>query len=263
MKKYLYIFKSELMSSLQYIFNIFSGLIGYFLHIFIFIQLYSYLYQGEREIINGYTLNQMIWYIVITEVIWSILKGRQLCKKISNDVKNGNIAYNISKPYSYIGYIFSDHFGSMLIPFITYFISSLVIGYLLVGTLPNITIINILLVIISIILALAISIFLVMFIGLFSFYVEDSGPFYWVYSKVILVLGTLLPIEYFPGIMQTILKYSPVYVTCYGPAKLFVDFSYQNAVSIISAQILYLFISYGICAFIYKKGVRKLNVNGG
>ena len=37
MKKYLFIFKSELMSNLQYVFNYLVGFIGYLIHIFIFL----------------------------------------------------------------------------------------------------------------------------------------------------------------------------------------------------------------------------------
>jgi ABC-2 type transport system permease protein len=92
---------------------------------------------------------------------------------------------------------------------------------------------------------------------------EDSYPFYWLYSKVILVLGTIFPIEYFPHAIQPILSYSPIYVVSYGPAKLFVDFSYSNFITIIIAQVIYIIISYLLCSFLYRKGVKKLNVNGG
>ena len=43
MKKYLYIFKSEIMSNLQYAFDIFVGFIGYAVHIFIFLNYSPYL----------------------------------------------------------------------------------------------------------------------------------------------------------------------------------------------------------------------------
>ncbi len=112
-------------------------------------------------------------------------------------------------------------------------------------------------------MATIISTLLITSIGLVSFFIEDSGPFYWVYSKIILVLGTIFPIEYFPGIIQKVLNYSPVYVVSYGPAKLFVNFTWDKAISIIVAQIIYILISYGICCLIYKKGVKRINVNGG
>ena len=108
-----------------------------------------------------------------------------------------------------------------------------------------------------------ISTLLITFIGLFSFIIEDSNPFYWVYSKLILVLGTIFPIEYFPKVIQPILKFSPIYVTCYGPAKLFVNFSYSNLLMIIIFQIIYIIIGWILCTLLYKKGVKNLNVNGG
>lgn len=89
MKKYLFIFKSELMSNLQYIFNIIIGFITYFIILFTFLNLWQYIYSDSNEIINGYTMNQMIWYVIITEILWSILNGRKFCKKISDDVRGG------------------------------------------------------------------------------------------------------------------------------------------------------------------------------
>jgi len=49
MKKYLFIFKSELMSSLQYIFNILIGFIGYFIIMFIFLNVWIYIYSDPNE----------------------------------------------------------------------------------------------------------------------------------------------------------------------------------------------------------------------
>ena len=40
MKKYVFILKSEIMSSLQYVTNILVGFFGYFAHIFKFMELY-------------------------------------------------------------------------------------------------------------------------------------------------------------------------------------------------------------------------------
>ena len=97
MKKYLYIFKSEFMSNLSYIFNTIVGFAGYIILIFIFLNLWKYIYSDPNEVINGYTLNQMIWYVIITELLWTSLKGRKLVKKLSDDIKTGNIAYNLNK----------------------------------------------------------------------------------------------------------------------------------------------------------------------
>lgn len=263
MKKYVYIFKSELMSNLQYIFNIVAGFIGYAIMLFIFLNLWQFIYSDPNEVINGFTMNQMIWYVIITEILWSVIGGRRLCKKIIDDVKGGNIAYNINKPYNYIGYSLANHLGISAIKAIIYTVLGMILGYIFLGSFPKLNILSIIFVILTGILATAISTLLIVFIGLIAFFVEDSNPFYWLYSKLILVIGTIFPIEYFPTIVQPILRLSPIYVVCYGPAKLFVDFNWTSCFTVIFAQVVYICISWGLCSILYKKGVKNLNVNGG
>lgn len=263
MKKYFFILKSELMSNLQYTFNIITGFVGYFIMLFIFLNLWQYIYDDPNQIINGYTMNQMIWYVIITELLWSILEGRKLCKKIINDVRTGNIAYNVNKPYNYIGYCLSSHLGAVIVKALMYIILGMLIGYMFLGSFPKLSLLSIIAVLITGILATIISTLLVTSIGLFSFIIEDSNPFYWLYSKLILIVGTLFPIEYFPKVIQPLLNYSPIYTISYGPAKLFVDFNINNFISVLITQIIYIIVSWNICTIIYKKGVKNLNVNGG
>jgi ABC-2 type transport system permease protein len=263
MKKYLFILKSEIMTNLQYVFNLVTGFIGYFILLFVFLNLWQYIYSDPNELINGYSMNQMIWYVVITEILWGSLAGRSLCNSISADVKGGNIAYNINKPYNYIGYSLAKHLGATTVRAVIHIIFGISTGLLFLGSFPSLNLFSVLAVLLTGILATVISSLLIIFIGLFSFIIEDSGPFYWVYSKLILVLGTLFPIEYFPSVIRPILMYSPIFVVSYGPAKLFVDFSWSNFLSILIAQIIYIFIAYWLCHLVYKKGVKNLNVNGG
>ena len=263
MKKYLFIYKSEVMSNLQYIFNLLVGFISYLILIFIFLNLWNYVYDDPTQVINGYTKNQMIWYVIITEILWMTVGGRKLCKKISDDVKGGNIAYNINKPYSYIGYALSSHLGSCTIKALMFSILGIITGLVFMGDFPKLTIASCIMVIITAILATVINTLLIIFIGLISFFIEDANPFYWVYSKFILVLGTIFPIEYFPVVLQPILTYSPIYVVSYGPAKLFVDFSWTSCIHIIIAQVIYIIVAYILCRLLYQKGVKRLNVNGG
>ena len=263
MKKYLYIFKSEIMSNLQYAFDILVGFIGYAVHIFIFLNLWEYIYSDPSELINDYSMNQMIWYVIVTEILWSALNGRKFNRRISEDVRTGNISYNINKPYDYIEYIVSSHLGITTLRFILVTILGMVLGFIFLGSFPHITLLSIICVLFSCFLSLLISIYLIIGLGLLSFYIEDATPFYWVYSKLILVLGTLFPIEFFPLAIQPIIKYSPIFAVSIAPAKLFVDFNINTFISTIIIQIVYLIVSIIVVRLFYKKGVRKLNVNGG
>ena len=63
--------------------------------------------------------------------------------------------------------------------------------------------------------------------------------------------------------LQPLVKFTPVYTVCYGPAKLIVDFSMEKYLEILLAQALYLGAALGLMFYLYGKGVRKLYVNGG
>ena len=67
----------------------------------------------------------------------------------------------------------------------------------------------------------------------------------------------------FPEFIRPVIKCTPIFVITYGPAKLLIDFRMEKFTQILIAQILYLVISIFIIGILYKKGVKKLNVNGG
>ena len=263
MRKYYYIFKANIMSNLQYIFNIMISFINYFILIFIYLNVWQYIYSDPSKLIYHYSVQQMVWYVIITEMLWFATSGRILCQSISNDVRSGNIAYNMNKPYSYIGYVLANHLGEILVSGLLYGTAGLIMGLILLGGVPTLSLAYIPFILIVIIFSVIINTMLITVVGLISFWIEDSSPFYWLYSKLLLVFGVFFPIEFFPKYLQGFLQYSPVYVIIYGPAKLFVDFSYINLFKIISVQTIYLVVAYLGCQYMYERGVRKLNVNGG
>ncbi len=77
------------------------------------------------------------------------------------------------------------------------------------------------------------------------------------------MVGTIFPIEIFPRALQPFFKLTPIYTVCYGPAKLIVDFQPAKCVEILAAQAVYLAAGCGLMFFVYRKGVKKLYVNGG
>ena len=263
MRKYLHVYKATLIEAVQYISSIIVGFISFFTMMFVFVNLWQYVYQDESQLINGYSMKQMIWYVLITEVLWFGTRNRTLTNQISLDIKTGNIAYNINKPYNYVLYVISRHLGEITLKFILFSVFSVLLGIIMVGQIPGFNIVNIPLILISIFLGILINSILRIVISVISFWIEDSTPFHWIYDKIILVLGTLFPVEMFPKWLQPIIKCTPVFAVSYGPAKLFIDFSLEMFWKIILVQGIYLIASCLILFTLYKVGVKRLNVNGG
>ncbi len=263
MKKYLYIYKTTFLDSIQYISSILFKFIGYLISIFVMFSLWSYIYSDSANVINGYSLTQMMWYILMAEVITYGGNSKVVIEEISKDIKGGNIAYHINKPYHYLGYIFMKYLGDCTIRLILYTIVSISLAFLFVGFIPGFSFANIIFILISFFLAFLINGIIKIIISLIAFWVEDSEPFHWIYSKFMLILGVFFPVEMFPVVLRPIIKYTPVYAVIYGPAKLVVDFSQGLFKSVLIGQLIYLIISGLIMILVFRKGVKRVNVNGG
>lgn len=263
MRKYAVIYRSVLMENLQYTANIAMGFISYFIIIFIFINLWDYMYASPGDLLAGYTKEQMIWYVMITEMIWFGARSSTTTRQVAADIRGGNIAYLVNKPYRYPLYILAKYTGEWNIQLPMYAVITALIGVTMAGRIPDFHIITLLAVVPCIILGVTIHGVLKLCISMFSFWIEDSNPFQWLYDKLILVVGTIFPIEIFPAALQPVLTLTPIYTVCYGPAKLIVDFSTQKYLEIFLAQVFYLAFGCGMMFLIYEKGGKKLYVNGG
>lgn len=263
MRKYRVIYRAVLMENLQYAIDMAMGFIIYFFIIFIFIHLWNYMYADPGSLIAGYTREQMIWYVMITETIWFGCRSQTVSRQAATDIRGGNIAYLINKPYHYAFYVLARYTGEWSIRLPMYGLFAAIMGVLLVGPLPDFRITTLFAVILSMALGVTIQGVFKLCISLISFWIEDSNPYQWLYDKLILVVGTIFPIEIFPAALQPIFKLTPIYTVCYGPAKLLIDFTGAKFVEIILAQILYLATGCALMLFIYRKGVKKLHVNGG
>ena len=263
MRKYAVIYRSVLMENLQYTVNIILGFISYFLIIFVFINLWGYMYAQPGTRIAGYTKEQMIWYVMITEMVWFSAQSQVVSGQASVDIRGGNIAYLMNKPYHYTLYILTRYTGEWSIRLPVYAGLAAITGAAMVGTLPKFGLPAFFASAASILLGITINGVFKLCISLTSFWVEDAKPFQWLYNKLILIVGTVFPIEIFPEAARPILKLTPIYTVCYGPAKLIVDFQPAKCVEILAAQAVYLAAGCGLMFFVYRKGVKKLYVNGG
>lgn len=263
MRKYVVIYKSVLLENLQYAANVAMGFFGYFVFIFIFTMLWGYMYRTPGGADCGLYEGQMIWYVMMTEMLFFGSDAASVAGEVAGDIRGGNIAYLMNKPYHYTLYILAKYTGEWSIRLPMYAVLAVVIGMVMVGPLPEFPLAALPAMALCVALALTINAVFKLCISLFSFWIEDATPFQWLYNKLIVVLGILFPVEIFPQGLQPLLKLTPIYTVCYGPAKLIVDFSSEKFAEILAAQGIYLAAGCGLMFLIYGKGVKKLYVNGG
>lgn len=262
--KYWTVFRISVMDALVYIVDFLGRSLFFAFIMAVYMLLWKAIYGGGGQTIEGFSINNIIWYLAMTEII--TLSSTNYYVEVSNDVKTGNIAYQLNKPYHYVPYAFANHMGKIGIRFLVNVVVGNVVAYLLVG--PNeggkISLDYFLLVSISMLLGMFLNYFINLSLALSAFWVEENIPFRWIYNKLVFTLGgMLIPLEFFPKILKDVSMKLPFAYVTYGPGKLTVKYSMDNAISLIGGQLIYLAIAVVVCFGLFGMGVKKLNVNGG
>lgn len=261
-RKYLQISKINMSNNLVYFWNFLSKNLFFIFIMFIYLMLWRNIYGTKGSTVAGFTLNQMIWYLVFTELV--TLTRTDIHLQVNDDVKSGNIAYLLNKPYNYVAYCFSYFIGELGIKLLTNGVIGIVIGLVFVGPLQSFNLAFLPFIFLSLILGCIINFFIYISIALLSFWFEDNNAFFWIYSKLIFTLGgMLMPIEFFPNWLKNIAHFLPFSYVTYVPAKLAVNFSFYDFFRGFSVQLVYLMVFVLLSATMYRKGAKNLNVNGG
>src|ERR1044071_2062685 len=134
--KYWFIFQITLLNSLAYPAELFARSLLMLPFMWIFYQLWKVTFAASgTSTINGMTLTTTLWYLMLAETIE--LSRPQLARTISENVKDGSIAYLLNKPYSFLFYQFSSSMGETVFRAImNAVLGSIIIGWL-VGSPPS------------------------------------------------------------------------------------------------------------------------------
>jgi ABC-2 type transport system permease protein len=261
MRKYWSIFKLQLANGLAYPGEFLGRSLMILPFMWIFYQLWRVTFAASgSETINGMTLRTTLWYLVIAEVIE--LSRPRVGNTIADAVKDGSIAYALSKPYNFLWY----HYSSAMADTVFRAVVNLVLGgamaWWLVGAPPSVW--GVLIVLPALMGAWALNYCIATLIGLWAFWVEDISAFQWIYQKLAFILGGLLiPLDFYPTWLQTIATSLPFSAMTYVPARLFVEPSLRGFLAAMGMQAVWLLIFVGLLSLTYRRSVAALTVNGG
>ncbi len=251
---------SALQNKLAYRADLFGTGLTYSIFVFIFVNLWKSVFS-QSAVISGYTKNMGIWYFIVAEI--AAFGSSGIFKTITEEVKNGAVAYALGRPYSYLGYQFSQNLGETLpSQFILIILGSL-FGFFYAGALPLGGILHLPAVLFSLSLSVCLSFFIQAAISLSAFWLEENSAFYWIYMKLILIVGTLMPVEFLPERFHLAARLSPFSSVAYAPARLAVAFEGRQALSILGVQLFWTIAAGLLASMIYRRGVKHVSVQGG
>jgi ABC-2 type transport system permease protein len=261
MKKYLSIFSMQIINSIAYPGDFLGRSISIATFIFIFAGLWKATFAiSNTSLINGLTFANMIWYMTMAETLE--LGRPRLNRTISEQVKNGEVAYILNKPYNFLLYHFSVGLGDGVVRMSLNLVVGGVVAFILAGPPPPLS--GWIMAFLTLVGAWILHFCMMALIGLAAFVVEETNSFELIYQKLVFILGGfLLPLDMFPAWLQKIAYALPFPYMMYAPARLFVKPEVDLFWQMLTGQAIWVAAFIALLAFVYKRSEKVLTVNGG
>lgn len=259
-RKYATVFAVAGRDQFVYLASYLARSIFYVIIIFIFYSLWRVIYAGQSAIV-GFTITQALWYLTFTEAIE--MSQTRVFMPISQEVKDGTVAYSLGRPYSYVLYWISRAMGENLVKMLPLLVEGFIVASIMVGPLPGYAV-ALPAGLIVLVGGILIGTTLQTIIGLLAFWFEEVMPFHWIIQKLIFVIGGMfIPIDFYPEWLQSITRVTPFAFAAYWPASTWVAFSWQRFATTLVGQAAYLLVFGVTAALLFRAAVRKLHVQGG
>lgn len=108
--KYVEVARDNVRSQWAYLWDQLLSTFHLVIIMFVFVQLWKVTYGSTSgEAFAGYSLAEVIWYLVATEAIITSLP--RIHAVIDAEVKDGDLAIRLNKPYNYLLFHYSSFLG--------------------------------------------------------------------------------------------------------------------------------------------------------
>ncbi|MCR8635704.1 MULTISPECIES: ABC transporter permease [Paenibacillus] len=260
---YIDMIRIRFLMMLAYRVNYYSGIIIYALNIGAYYFLWKAIY-GTNELLGGMTVAQITTYVAVSWMARAFYFNN-LDREIANEIKDGSVAIQFIRPYNYIIVKMMQGLGEGIFRFFLFSVPGMVvISFLIPVKLPTdleVWGIFLLMLFLSFLINSQINIIT----GLFAFFLENNEGMMRMKRVVVdLFSGLVVPMSFFPGWAEGILKLLPFQAITYLPGAVFTGKVSGSAVyQVFGVQLLW-FVLLIVPLYLLWRGARtRLFVQGG
>jgi ABC-2 type transport system permease protein len=203
----------------------------------------------------------MLWYLALTE--WIVLALPPVQQEVDDDVRTGDVAYQLTRPLSYAGAKVAGAIGTLLVRMAVLAPVGFGLAWALAGSLPPEPLRLVAAVPLAVGAAVVGTVFLVA-IGMTAFWIQDSAPVFWIWQKMSFVLGGLiLPIALYPGWLQALARWTPFHPLVSAPGASALGLEPIGAWDVAARIAAWGVVAALLLRALFRRGLRVLDVNGG
>jgi ABC-2 type transport system permease protein len=258
-QKYVSIFNLSFLHA----FKNYKALIGLSIFLMTCLIIFAHLWKiaAAKTGVVTFTPEQLLWYIAFNE--WVLVSIPDTQEDMEQDLRSGRLAYLLPRPISYLGATFAEALGTLTVNLLILGFVTFLFTWWQVGALPFHPA-GLLITILFGFMAGLIAVIFQMLIGLSAFWLQEVSPFFWIWEKLLFMLGGLmLPLTVYPQWMQTLAHFTPFPAILGERSALALDFNMGSILTLTLSLTGWGIFGLICLLLVYRKGLRILNVEGG
>lgn len=260
LRKYSLVGQTALRNRWTYPADVAGLVVNYGLFVFVFSRLWTAAYAG-RATLAGYDQHQLTWYFITSELVLFSL-GQAAFVNLSNDIKTGQVAYTLGRPWSLPLTALSETLAPALGLAVPFALVGWAIGSWSAGAWAPVSLWHAAVLLLSLLLTMVLLFLCQFLLSMTAFWVEENAAFLWIHQKLALVLGTFLPLEFFPADWRPWIQATPYGWLCYPPSRIAVAFD-SGALGLVGGQVLWIGLVAVAVGLVLAAGRRRTAVQGG
>ena len=222
MDKYIEMIRIRFLMMLAYRSNYYSGIIIYTINIAAYYFLWTAIYGG-KESIQGLSVAQMTTYVAVAWMARAFYFNN-IDREIAAEIKEGRVAVELIRPYSYLGMKVMQGLGEGIFRFFFFSILGMILVVLLFSLSIKLNLYTLLYFFISLLFSFIINTQINLMTGMMTFFLfNNDGIMYAKRVTIDLFSGLLLPISFYPVWAQEIMTFFPFQAISYIPSMIFTE----------------------------------------
>lgn len=238
--------------------------VGELAEILVLILMWSAIYATGSGTIKGFSLNEMITYVLIGNLA-AVAVRNFIPGYVSRDINEGRLSMFLVKPISYIKFVFINELGrAFLATIISVGSQIVIICFFLDRIFINSDPVYILLILAMVFLSFIIELILGFIIGCIAFWTEEVDGIQMTIERIKRFFsGGYFPLSLLPISLITTSNYLPFQYSFFIPASIYLKkMSLMEGVRGLGVQFIWIILLSIILHFVWKRGLRKYEATG-
>lgn len=262
MRTYVEFAMKKFQNRMAYRLEFFMGIINTAITIVVYLCIYKALYAGA-EAIDGITFQMVATNFVISLGLSDAFHYNEMF--LQDKIHDGSITNEFLKPVNFIFRLLSENMGEGCFKIIFHFLPATIFTLLYTSLCPPKSLVHFVVMILSVLMGYLILWLISLIIQTWSFWLFSVWGIITIKNVFVKILsGTMLPMWFMPQALKKIIALTPFESIYFTPVQIYLgELSGMEVLNKMGIQLIWIGILGCIAAFFWKKGVKKLVVQGG